>query len=204
MTIIAAADHADKAKRQQGRGKMRRCGCGEEEALRNLELKVPVPALAEAREAMGRIGAVPMGSQAQTDTYYRVPHGRLKLRQIAGQGGATLIAYDRPDEPASRYSDYLLAPVADPDALRATLALALGVLVVVRKRRELWRYGATRIHLDAVDGLGSFVELETVFGGQPAAAAVAEHLLVRDRLGLAALVAIPGGYADLLLAARER
>ncbi|HET7035514.1 MAG TPA: class IV adenylate cyclase [Thermomicrobiaceae bacterium] len=172
--------------------------------MRNLELKVPLPALSAARERARMLGAEPAGVQEQTDAYFDVPHGRLKLRRIAGQREATLIAYRRPDEAASRYSDYLLAPAAEPDALGEVLVRALGVLVVVRKRRELWRFGATRIHLDEVEGLGSFVELETVLGGQPVEAAEAEHRLVRDRLGLADLLPIPGSYGDLLLALRER
>lgn len=171
--------------------------------MRNLELKVRVESLEPVRQLARALGAVPDGVLLDTDTYFRTNAGRLKLREATGEGGtAILIAYRRPDRAASRYSDYILVSVEQPVALKAALELTLGILVVVRKRRELWRFGATRIHLDTVDELGTFVELETVLGGQTARAAEAEHRLVRDALGLTNLPAIAGSYSDLLLVAR--
>jgi adenylate cyclase class IV len=194
--------------------------------MHNLELKVRCPddAALDAIEATARArGAVYLRAMYQRDTYFAAPRGRLKLREWrredegpaaatsgddaeAGDHGATLIAYDRPDEAGSRVSDYLLCPVPDPDALRAALARALGVRLVVEKRRRLYRWGHTRIHLDRVADLGPFVELETVvehFQGTPderQAAAEAEHRRVIALLGLDLFTAIAGSYSDLLAA----
>ena len=97
----------------------------------------------------------------QRDTYFRARSGRLKLREEE-PGGAVLIQYDRPDAADARESRYRLTRVQDPDDLRASLDAALGTLVVVDKERHLLLWDGVRIHLDTVDGLGSFVELEGV------------------------------------------
>lgn len=86
--------------------------------------------------------------------------GRLKLRQFSPESGE-LIAYSRADVAGTKQSDYLIVPTSTPAELRA-LAAALGVRQTVIKTRVLLRVGQTRIHLDAVQGLGSFVELEVV------------------------------------------
>jgi homotetrameric cytidine deaminase len=130
-------------------------------ARRNLELKAldpdPVRSLAVCRE----LGAEDKGVLRQRDTYFRARSGRLKLREEE-PGGATLIHYDRPDAAQARESRYRLSAVPDPDELRASLDAALGTLVVVDKERHLLLWHGVRIHLDTVDGLGSFVELEGV------------------------------------------
>lgn len=87
--------------------------------------------------------------------------GRLKLREEPG-AVAQLIAYERPDLPGHRESSYRLIEVGEPAELREALAAVLGVSVVVTKVRRLFLLEAVRIHLDRVDGLGDFVELEAV------------------------------------------
>jgi adenylate cyclase class IV len=194
--------------------------------MHNLELKVRCPddAALGVVEATARAqGAAYLRTMFQRDTYFAAPHGRLKLREWrredgvpaadapdgdaeAGDEGAVLIAYARPDETGSRVSDYLLCRVPDPEALRAALARSVGTRVVVEKRRRLYLWGHTRIHLDRVADLGPFVELETVvehFPGTPderQAAAETEHRRVIALLGLEALPAIAGSYSDLLAA----
>jgi homotetrameric cytidine deaminase len=131
------------------------------EPRRNVELKAldpdPVRSLAVCRE----LGAEDRGVLRQRDTYFRARAGRLKLREQDGSG-AVLIQYDRPDAAAARESRYRLTRVEDPDDLRASLDAALGTLVVVDKERHLLLWEGVRIHLDTVEGLGSFVELEGV------------------------------------------
>jgi homotetrameric cytidine deaminase len=134
----------------------------------------------------------------QRDTYFAVPKGRLKLREQE-PGGAVLIAYERPDDAAAHVSDYRLIPVADADAgqLRAGLEAVAGVRVVVDKRRRLLLWDSVRIHLDDVDGLGSFVELEAVAG--PDSDLAREHELVaqvRTALGIEDANLREGSYAD--------
>ena len=101
------------------------------------------------------------GVLVQRDTYFRVPEGRLKLREES-PGGAALIQYARDDRPEARESRYRITPVEDPETLRRSLDEALGTLVVVDKERRLLLWEGVRIHLDTVRGLGSFLELEGV------------------------------------------
>jgi adenylate cyclase class IV len=133
----------------------------------------------------------------QDDTFFPCTHGRLKLRDF-GDGTGELIHYERPDAEGPKLSDYVRVPTADPAALREALARAHGVLGRVRKSRVLLLAGATRIHLDRVEGLGDFLELEVVLDpAQPAAEgeAIAERLLAR--LGIAAAQRVAGAYLDL-------
>jgi predicted adenylyl cyclase CyaB len=168
---------------------------------RNLELKVRVPDLAGVGAACRRV-ATPAAVMEQVDTYFHAAHGRLKLRESAGASSAceaTLIAYDRPDRTDVRASDYHLVAVSDAAGVKSALSAALGVRGVVRKRREVHMYHNVRIHLDDVEGLGTFVELEAVISPE-----VDEHVsLTRlealcGLLGLSRDDGIAGSYADLL------
>jgi adenylate cyclase class 2 len=132
---------------------------------RNIEIKARCGDLDAARAAAQSLGAEPAGTVNQLDTYFRVPNGRLKLREINGER-AELIWYVRPDHADARASDYSIVPVT-PDAvgsLKRTLATALTVRGEVRKRRELWLWHNVRIHLDTVEHLGTFIEYEAVIG----------------------------------------
>jgi predicted adenylyl cyclase CyaB len=168
---------------------------------RNLELKLRLPDLAAVRRACAAV-AEPAGAMEQVDTYFHVPHGRLKLReslQPSAAGEATLIAYHRPDAADVRASEYHLVPVPHAAALKYALSAALGVRGVVRKRREVLMYHNVRIHLDEVEGLGTFLELEAVISEQADEAVSGARLneLCR-RLGLRPGDGIAGSYADLL------
>ena len=135
---------------------------------------------------------------AQDDSFFHVAHGRLKLRQFA-DGSAELIHYHRGDGPEARPSDYVRVPVADAAALREALARACGLRGRVRKRRWLLRLGQTRLHLDRVEGLGDFVELEVVLrGGQSddEGRAIADGWM--QRLGLQHAPRLGGAYVDQL------
>lgn len=134
----------------------------------------------------------------QDDTFFACAQGRLKLRVFA-DGRGELIAYQRPDSVGPKTSDYLIAPVDDPARLRAALARALGVRGRVVKRRLLLMAGATRIHLDRVEGLGDFLELEVVLRPDQTAAdgeAIAAALMAR--LGVDPAQGVRGAYVDLL------
>jgi homotetrameric cytidine deaminase len=128
---------------------------------RNVEFKATDPDPARSLEICRRLGAEDRGVLHQRDTYFRVPSGRLKLREEE-PGGATLVQYDRVDAAEARESRYRLVPIADPVGTRAALDAALGTLAVVEKARHLFLWEGVRIHLDDVTGLGSFIELEGV------------------------------------------
>ena len=173
-------------------------------AARNVELKCRCPDLAAAREAAGRLVPVPrdLGVMRQVDTYYPVSHGRLKLRQITpdhGPGRAELIWYDRADAAVTRGSDYRLTPVTHPAELHASLTAALGVRGTVAKVRHLLLWHNVRIHLDEVDGLGSFVEFEAVLSaGQTEPVGHQRLAELCAAMGLAPTDYQSGSYADLL------
>jgi predicted adenylyl cyclase CyaB len=128
---------------------------------RNIELKARCRVLRAAAEAAASLGAVRIGKLEQTDTYFRAPTGRLKLRETTCRP-AELIWYDRADSPEFRDSEYYVVPVSDAPRMKAALGHAMGLRGVVRKRRELWMYENVRIHLDEVEDLGTFVEFEAV------------------------------------------
>ena len=168
-------------------------------AHRNVELKAldpdPARSLAVARE----LGAEDRGVLRQRDTYFRTRAGRLKLREQE-PGGAVLIQYDRPDAAVARESRYRLSEVPDPEALRASLDAALGTLVVVDKQRHLLLWEGVRIHLDTVEGLGSFVELEGVAPPESDLEPEREKVArLQQALGIGEV--LTGSYADRLLGA---
>ena len=136
----------------------------------------------------------------QDDTFFAVANGRLKLR-VFGDGSGELIHYHRDDASGPKLSDYVLAPVAEPETLREALARACGLLGRVRKDRILVLAGATRIHLDRVEGLGDFLELEvTLQDGQAEAEGTALAQDLMARLGVQAGQLVSGAYLDLLRA----
>lgn len=167
---------------------------------RNVEIKAridSIDALMPRACALAQRDAELIG---QDDTFFRVPHGRLKLREFA-DGSAELIHYHRADTVDAKLSDYRRLAVPDAAALREALGRALGVIGRVRKQRWLLLVGQTRIHLDRVEGLGDFVELETVLRGDQAeseGARIADQLM--HELGLAQAERIAVAYLDLLAA----
>lgn len=165
---------------------------------RNVEVKAriaSVEALLPVARTLAEGDAVAI---EQDDSFFAVPHGRLKLRQFA-DGSAELIHYHRPDHAEARASDYVQVPAPDPAALREALARANGLLGRVRKRRLLLMAGQTRIHLDRVEGLGDFMELEVVLRpGQSDAEGQATAESLMQALGLAAAPRLAGSYLDLL------
>lgn len=165
---------------------------------RNVEIKARVDSVdALLPLALARADGPPEPI-AQDDTFFACAQGRLKLRVFA-DGRGELIAYQRPDATGPKTSDYAITPVADPDALRATLARALGMTGRVIKQRTLLKIGRTRVHLDRVDGLGDFLELEVVLrDGESADDGVAEAHALLARLAIDATQLVSGAYVDLL------
>jgi predicted adenylyl cyclase CyaB len=168
-----------------------------QEPRRNIELKCRCADLAEVRQRARQLGATDAGVLQQHDTFFDAPLGRLKLRDF-GDGRAELISYRRPDTAEARGSDFFVCPVTEPATLRAALAHALRTGGSVRKRRHLFLYRHTRIHLDDVEGLGEFVELETVMAGQSEGEAHAELRHVAAALALKLEDAIPQPYVELM------
>jgi predicted adenylyl cyclase CyaB len=170
---------------------------------RNIEIKARIASVEALLPRARALADGPAQTLLQDDTFFAVPAGRpgrLKLRAFA-DGTAELIHYQRPDTGQAKASDYVRVPVADPAALREALTRGLGVLGRVRKQRLLLLAGPTRIHLDRVEGLGDFMELEVVMReGQPDAQGMALAEALMRELGLADAPRIAGAYLDLLAA----
>lgn len=165
---------------------------------RNVEVKARIDSIEDVLpRVLGCTDGLPQAI-AQDDTFFACASGRLKLRVFC-DGRGELIAYRRPDTLGPKVSDYLVTVVDDPDALRATLACALGIVGRVVKQRTLLLAGRTRVHLDRVEGLGDFLELEVVLRDDESAddgAAVAHAML--NRLGVDAAQLVTRAYLDLL------
>ncbi len=167
---------------------------------RNIEIKAriaSVEALTPKAAVLATDGPIEIH---QDDTFFRCTNGRLKLRAFSATSGE-LIFYRRPDRPGPKESFYLRSPTSEPDTLRESLTLAYGQSGRVRKQRTLFLAGRTRIHLDRVEGLGDFLELEVVLGEhEPPDAGVSEAHELMAALGVEPAQLIEGAYVDLLAA----
>lgn len=142
-----------------------------------------------------------VGVDHQKDTYFNVPDGRLKLRQ--GNIEKNLIFYNRPDKDGPKQSDFLLAPVIDGAVTEQILAKALGIKVVVEKKRKIFYIDNIKFHLDEVPGLGNFVEIEA--GNKNYPDKTVEELQQQCEFYIKAFEIqkedlINNGYSDMLLA----
>ena len=172
-------------------------------ASRNIEIKARDADPARTLELALGLGATDKGVISQRDTYFAGARGRLKLREQE-PGEDELIEYRRADEAGARTSSYRRVPVGPAAGLREALDAALGTLVVVAKRRRLLLLDNVRIHLDEVEGLGSFMELEAV--AAPDSDLAAEHDQVarlRGQLEIGEEALVGESYSDLLLDSPE-
>jgi homotetrameric cytidine deaminase len=170
--------------------------------MRNVELKSRDPDPARTLELALALGAGDEGEIVQRDSYFGGSRARVKLREQT-PGEDELIAYRRPDDDEARVSEYLRVAVPDAGALREALDSAYGTSVVVAKRRRLLLWEGVRIHLDEVEGLGSYMELEALAPRdedlEPARAKVAK---LRAELQIDDANLVAGSYSDLLLDGR--
>lgn len=127
---------------------------------RNVEIKAHIRDKRHVRDYM-KMHGVQHETQHQRDVFFLCIHGRLKLRCFP-DGTGVLVAYDRPDRSGPKISDYTLVQTENAAALESALTRTLGVRGVVEKKREIAIVGQTRVHLDVVSELGTFLELEVV------------------------------------------
>jgi len=128
---------------------------------RNIEIKAAVEDLSGIRQHVEAVADQGPTELHQVDTFFGCSTGRLKLREFGGSP-AELIYYRRSNIAGPKESSYFVTPMPDPEKMRQILDAANGRLGIVKKRRLLYLIGQTRVHLDKVEGLGSFVELEVV------------------------------------------
>ena len=120
----------------------------------------------------------------QDDTFFHCEAGRLKLRVFSEKHGE-LIFYRRANQAGPKESFYVRSQTDEPEALRETLVLAYGVVGRVRKHRTLYLVDRTLIHLDRVEALGHFLELEVVLSSdEPAQVGVEIAHRLLSQLGI--------------------
>ena len=124
----------------------------------NIEIKARTTRSDKIREYLLANDAHYKGTDVQTDTYFNVAFGRLKLRQ--GNIQNSLIFYNREDIAGLKQSDFELLHVTNGDRLKAILANAMGVKIEVKKSREIYYIANVKFHIDTLERLGNFVEIE--------------------------------------------
>jgi adenylate cyclase class IV len=163
---------------------------------RNIEIKARVHDLGAIRAKAAALASSPGEILQQTDTFFAVPAGRLKVREFP-DGSGELIAYERPNQPGPKESSYSRFVCANADALTLTLGRVLS------SRGTVFLIGRTRVHLDHVEGLGFFVELEVVLAhGEPAEDGHREAHGLLDTLDIPQAALVAEAYIDLLESAR--
>jgi len=165
---------------------------------KNIEIKARIASVESLFPVVAKIADEGPTEILQDDTFFSCPNGRLKLRAFSDHNGQ-LIFYQRSNSTGPKESFYVISPTASPDTLRQALSLAYGEVGRVRKQRILFMVGRTRVHLDKVEGLGDFLELEVVLADGESnenGIDIANELL--KKLGISENPQIPGAYVDLL------
>ncbi len=165
----------------------------------NIEIKARVRDPEKLRRLAEALSDVPVTMIPQEDTFFRTPRGRLKLRVLSPKRGE-LIYYEREGSSSPKRSDYLVCATTDPETVGSVLTASLGIRGVVRKQRSLYKVDNARIHLDEVEGLGSFVEIEVVLSpGQNEQEGRTTAAALMAQLGVAEVDLVPVAYIDLLV-----
>jgi len=127
---------------------------------KNIEFKAKVESLPPYEEKLQSLNPLFIGLDHQIDTYFNVPHGRLKLRE--GNIENALINYNRANTADAKLSDIILYQHQPHPALKQILQLQLGVKAVVDKKRKIYFINNIKFHFDEVEGLGTFLEVEVI------------------------------------------
>jgi len=124
----------------------------------NIEIKASCTNPDKIRKLLLELNADFKGTDLQTDSYFNVQQGRLKLRE--GNIENNLIYYQRSNQEGPKQSDFSLLTCEKDSQLKQMLTDALGILVVVNKKREIYYIENTKFHIDYIENLGYFVEIE--------------------------------------------
>lgn len=168
--------------------------------MHNLEFKAELRDVAVARGIARSLHAAWIAEVQQVDTYYRVPSGRLKKREQFGEP-VEMIHYERPNRSSPKLSKFEI--YTEEQARERFGSTPLPVWTIVRKTREIFVLNHTRIHLDRVEGLGNFLELESIVSKQHDQSKCALDIAkLRQAFGPVLGEAIDCSYSDLLEAER--
>ena len=166
----------------------------------NVEIKAVIRDWTSTLALVESLSDTPRQVLHQQDTFFRAATGRLKLREITQDNCSTaeLIWYHRPDSPDAKRSTYQVTPISHPAETKSVLSHALGTLGTVKKERWLYLASQTRIHLDRVENLGTYLELEVVLSpGQSEGEGTTIARQLMEQLSIAPSDLLPGAYLDL-------
>lgn len=164
---------------------------------KNLELKAHIKSQKQVVDVLKTLGAQLKAIYYQRDIYYNVKKGRLKLR-INNNKDGELIYYNRKDGKGNRYSDYLICDVKDFKKMDVLLRKAFSWLTIVEKKRQVFLYKNSRIHIDQVKQLGLFIEFEVqVRYGKVQAEKLMDFLM--SKFGIIKKDLIACSYSDLII-----
>ncbi len=169
----------------------------------NIEIKAKARNFERQKQLAQSISDVSATILVQEDTFYNTSRGRLKLR-VLSSGQGELIYYERVDALGPKKSNYLIFKTTDPHTLHQVLLAAHGIRGVVRKKRILFISGQIRIHVDEVEDLGQFLELEVVMKpgqNEDEGTQMAVHCM--QQLEIMETDLIQGAYLDLLTARQD-
>jgi predicted adenylyl cyclase CyaB len=165
----------------------------------NVEIKARCRQPGVVRNYLMHHGALYKGLDEQTDTYFNVAIGRLKLRE--GNIENNLIYYNRANQPGPKSSHFQLVKINNPAGLKEILTKACGIKMIVRKKREIYYIGNVKFHIDEVPGLGSFVEIEAgnILADKPEEQLLKQCRFYMKELGIREEELIAESYSDLML-----
>lgn len=161
----------------------------------NYEIKCRVNDFDKIREVIKSIKGISKTFEKQSDIYFKVKKGRLKLRIINDTTG-NLICYFRDERAGKKISKYMISRTNDVNELERILKMQFGILVKVKKKREIYIFDNVRIHLDTVSKLGKFIEIEIIYKNFSEAKVIMSELI--QKLGLKEQFLIKESYSDLI------
>ena len=126
----------------------------------NIEIKAKCSNLEHIRKILKERNADFKGTDFQTDTYFKVPIGKLKLRE--GNIGYSFVYYKREEKNGPKKSDVFFFHPPRNSSLKEILSQALGILIVIKKKREIYFIDNIKFHIDKVEKLGNFIEIEAI------------------------------------------
>ena len=128
---------------------------------KNVEIKASVKTIRDLVERISDLADSGPENIEQDDTFFKCDNGLLKLRDFS-DGSGELIFYKRSKTEGPKTCFYEIIPTDAVHSLHKLLSKAYGQIGRVRKNRTLYMIGRTRVHVDQVEELGTFVELEVV------------------------------------------
>jgi len=165
---------------------------------RNVEIKARVNDFDRVQSLVAKIADSGPIDILQEDTFFNCRKGRLKIRKFSDSDGE-LIYYNREINFKPTECTYTIVKTSEPDAIGKVLGESLGIRGVIRKRRTIFITGQTRIHLDDVDGLGKFVELEVVLSPeQNVSDGMSITISLMEKLGISEADLIDSAYIDMI------